>query len=188
MPAAVPHPDIAEKRRAMALRKMRMYEPDRWQRRLARLDAAERAVAERLAARKAHRPAPTPKALKAVDLPVLKPWEEYRLWSKVQKGEPDQCWPWTAAKSNFGHGRFKVDGKLYLPHRLIYALTKGPITNAEEHHGTVVMHSCDNPACCNPAHLSLGRQVDNVADMAAKGRSRSPFIRPASAPSTAERA
>jgi DNA invertase Pin-like site-specific DNA recombinase len=37
-------------------------------------------------------------------------------------------------------------------------------------HGTVVMHSCDNRLCCNPAHLSLGTQADNIADMVAKGR------------------
>jgi hypothetical protein len=38
----------------------------------------------------------------------------------------------------------------------------------------VVMHSCDNPPCCNPAHLSAGTVRDNALDMIAKGRANPP--------------
>jgi len=32
------------------------------------------------------------------------------------------------------------------------------------------MHTCDNRRCCNPAHLRIGTQQDNIDDMIQKGR------------------
>lgn len=36
--------------------------------------------------------------------------------------------------------------------------------------GFVVMHECDNRACCRIDHLRLGTQLENIADRNAKGR------------------
>ena len=36
--------------------------------------------------------------------------------------------------------------------------------------GEVVRHTCDNRACCNPAHLVKGFQIDNVRDCIDRGR------------------
>lgn len=52
-------------------------------------------------------------------------------------------------------------------HRVVYALTIG--VDHSELDG-MVCHTCDNPPCCNPAHLYLGTAQTNVQDMIDRGR------------------
>lgn len=56
-------------------------------------------------------------------------------------------------------------GKNLKAHRVSWEIHYGPIPE-----GAVVMHSCDNPPCCNPSHLRLGTQRENLADMREKSR------------------
>lgn len=86
-----------------------------------------------------------------------------RFWSNVEKTE--SCWLWTGAKSSAGYGQVRVDGITLYAHRLSYEMQNGPLGT-----GLVVLHSCDNPACVNPEHLSSGTQLDNVHDAINKGR------------------
>jgi hypothetical protein len=89
-----------------------------------------------------------------------------RLWLRVQTGDVDACWPWTGHRNELGYGAIQVGGRLLKVHRVAYQTTVGPIPA-----GLVVMHTCDNPPCCNPAHLRLGTVAENNADRHAKGRS-----------------
>jgi len=88
-----------------------------------------------------------------------------RFWNKIEKKEPDKCWIWKGAKQKSGYGRFKINGKLYLAHRVCYELTFGIIPN-----NLWVLHKCDNPKCVNPHHLFLGTRSDNMNDALKKGR------------------
>jgi hypothetical protein len=94
-----------------------------------------------------------------------------RLWAKVDRRGPDECWLFTGHINADGYGRIGEGRKLLSAHRAAWIVTHGPIPESDaSQHGTVVMHVCDNPACCNPAHLKLGTQRENNADRKAKGR------------------
>ena len=94
-----------------------------------------------------------------------------RFWAKVDTRSSDECWNWTAyIKPDTGYGQFRLGGRLSkrLPaHVVAYILVKGNVPA-----GKVVMHTCDNTVCCNPSHLKVGTQKENVDDMLAKGRGR----------------
>ncbi len=78
-------------------------------------------------------------------------------------GGRDSCHVWTGPRypNKGGYGRFRRDGA----HRVAYALKHGDIPE-----GAIVRHSCDNPPCCNPAHLLLGGHSDNRKDCVSRGR------------------
>jgi hypothetical protein len=75
------------------------------------------------------------------------------------------CWAWTGAhiRSGYGHFYWRAN-KLLLVHRVAYTIFRGPIPA-----GLNVCHACDNPGCCNPAHLWAGTQQDNIDDQMGKG-------------------
>ena len=89
-----------------------------------------------------------------------------RFWRKVAIGPPSECWPWGGTKTEFGHGQYRMGGKVTTAHRAAFVFTNGQIPD-----GLVVRHLCDNPACCNPNHLTPGTHAENVSDRVARGRS-----------------
>jgi len=88
-----------------------------------------------------------------------------RFMSHVSVAESG-CWLWTAHKLPSGYGQFRQPTKNELAHRAAYRLFSGSDAGAMD-----VMHSCDNPSCVNPKHLSTGTRKDNMLDAKNKGRS-----------------
>jgi hypothetical protein len=88
----------------------------------------------------------------------------------------DECWPWIGkTKATNGYGRMDVMNVLgAYAHRVAYlAANPDSISLRAPKHKNLpefVLHTCDNPACCNPKHLFLGTYADNTRDRRVKGR------------------
>ena len=96
--------------------------------------------------------------------------EAARFWAKVDRRGPRECWPWLAGTFRSGYGAIGISKprRMIYAHRMAYALSVG--IDIRDLDVEVVMHSCDNQPCCNPAHLREGTHADNVRDMDEKDR------------------
>lgn len=91
------------------------------------------------------------------------------FWDRVDcSGGDDACWPWLGTRRN-GYGRVRRAGRVCAAHRVAWALTNGPIPEGRD-----ICHTCDNPPCCNPAHLRAWETRDNIRDCIKKGRHVAP--------------
>jgi hypothetical protein len=89
------------------------------------------------------------------------------FWSLVHAPCPEACWPWMGRMGNRGYGLLNIslgDRRTTAgAHRVAALLAFGPSA-------ALVLHGCDNRACCNPAHLWFGTYRDNSQDMGERGR------------------
>ena len=92
-----------------------------------------------------------------------------RLWRRVDKRTPVECWEWQGYINTTGYGQMGAgDGTRTIgTHRAAWVVTNGEVPP-----GLLVCHTCDNRACCNPSHMFLGTVKDNAVDMVQKGRGR----------------
>lgn len=79
------------------------------------------------------------------------------------------CWNWSRGVNaeGYGYGLY-FDGKQTRAHRVAYLVTHGYLPPSD----VFVCHLCNNPSCCNPAHLAEGTAWDNSQDATAAGRHR----------------
>ncbi len=100
------------------------------------------------------------------------------FWRLVDKRGPDECWPWQGGMKsktvpNQMYGVYGIRGTQRNASRVAWMFTHG-----EPAKGLDVCHTCDNPRCCNPAHLWLGTEADNSHDKLRKGRDPTPVLTP----------
>ena len=85
-------------------------------------------------------------------------------------GDKEPCWEWNGAHGlgtrNEYRPRVAIDGKDYYTYRVVYELYYGLKLQSDD----VIRHQCDNSWCCNPYHMLIGKQKDNVQDMLKRER------------------
>lgn len=96
-----------------------------------------------------------------------------RFERKVDRtGGADACWPWLAFANDGGYGMFRFRGRIVLAPRFALLLAGEDLPV-----GSLACHRCDNPPCCNPAHLYVGTAGSNLQD--AWNRGQKTWTRPA---------
>lgn len=94
-----------------------------------------------------------------------------QFWQRVNTDGPTPanhpelgpCWEWTGGRNGQGYGQVRMDYRQISTHKLAWELTYGEVQPGE-----YVLRKCENPACCNPAHLFLGDAKQNMAAAIAK--------------------
>ena len=95
---------------------------------------------------------------------IIEQKDRDRFWGRVVRRGLDDCWLWTASLTGSGYGQMYWFGRPRTASRIAWWLAFGDPGPLD------VLHKCDTPKCCNPQHLFLGTQVDNLVDMWAKQR------------------
>ena len=110
--------------------------------------------------------------------PIIKPLRE-RFWAKVNKRGPlpdpvkyplltTRCWEWAAGTNGVGYGLMYCPRPGYcvkaLATHISWFLHYGRWPKKD------LLHSCDNPPCTNPEHLSEGTHKQNIQQSVARGR------------------
>lgn len=93
--------------------------------------------------------------------------DEFRQWFQSKLiTTPTGCMEWSGCRFAQGYGVVRMNGKNTKAHRVSLEHQLGrPIQD-----NMFVLHSCNNPPCCNPEHLREGTHQENMDDKLRAGR------------------
>ncbi len=107
-------------------------------------------------------------------IPILEHMDEKRItrfWARVSVGKVDECWEWRGRRMpRVGYGIMSIEpsgsGKVLnlLAHRIALTLKLGRDLVSPH-----TRHVCNNPPCCNDAHILEGTALENWQDAVAAG-------------------
>lgn len=100
--------------------------------------------------RRSHSPGNSAKTMSAKQLT--------NFWKRVDRsGGDDACWEWRGGLTTWGYGHFRLGEKHAGSHRVAYELIRGVIPE-----GLVIDHLCRNRRCCNPWHMEVVTNRENL--------------------------
>lgn len=94
-----------------------------------------------------------------------------KFLDSISENETTGCWEWRwiltppKIKGVINYPRIQVAGVTVRANRFSYTIFNGQIPD-----GLYVLHKCDNPRCCNPSHLEVGTQLENMRQCKRRGR------------------
>lgn len=105
------------------------------------------------------------------------------FWNCVNIGGINECWDWKWSLDRKGYGQVNTyctaknninNCKHHICSRVAYSISRMLYNYYTDElnipNGIAILHTCDNPKCCNPWHLTTGSLNDNNQDMFNKGR------------------
>ena len=90
-----------------------------------------------------------------------------RFWEKIDKRGVNECWLWLASVVTAGYGAFWLNNSIQGAHRVVWIIENKCEIPVDK---PCILHSCNNPRCCNPKHLRIGTHQENMDDMIKDGR------------------
>jgi len=86
------------------------------------------------------------------------------FWSYVDIRGGRECWPWMRACGRAGYGVLTPKLAKLLGERAAHRVAVRMHDRRRPGRNLIVLHSCDNPPCCNPRHLRWGTNEQNSMD------------------------